>query len=142
MNRILIFSYLLFTLILAGCAANGPKFTEQFNITEDDSNVYIYRPESALNSAVNAGIYIDGNHVGNIRNGSYFKTKLPNGLHTIKVHTESQIVTISDNNEIYLRFVHGWALFWAITIAPQSLEIVDKNIAITELNETRSLEKI
>lgn len=129
--------FILLLTLISGCAANGPKYSEQYTVETDDANLYVYRPDSFLNSGINEGVFIDSDLIGKLENGSFVKTKVNKGEHTIKVGKQIQTFNIKANEKTFFKFTHGWALFFVMPIAPQTLELTPESSAIGELNETR-----
>ena len=138
MKYILVKPFILLLILLSGCAANGPKYSEQYAVETDDANLYVYRPDSFLNSAINEGVFIDDELIGKLQNGSFVKTKVNEGEHTLKVGKQIQTFNASSNEKVFFKFTHGWALFFVMPISPQTLELTPESTARSELNETRS----
>ena len=142
MKLLLTMPFFILLFALTGCAANGPKYSEQYANEHDDSNFYIYRPDTIWSSAINSGVFIDDELIGTLQNGSFVSANISEGEHTIKVGKQLKKFTVSNDSKTYFKFKYGWALFFVIPISPQALDEVSEAIAINELNETRSPEKI
>ncbi len=78
--RILI---LIATLVISGCAATGPAYSELKPIRENTGILYIYRPAKFLNSAVSPGIIIDEQEYAVLPHGGYMVFELDAGIHNI-----------------------------------------------------------
>lgn len=125
----------LLLLLVAGCAANGPRYNNDVNASTEKENLYIYRPYAFLSGALSADVYVDGNYKGTLKNGGFLKLNVSEGGHSIRVGKSSVNYSLSDNKSFF-RYTYGWALFFSIPIVPETLEAADKDIAIGELKET------
>ncbi len=79
---------LLFLLILSGCSATGPKYSEYQStvsaIDKDSSRLFFYRRSRFYSSGMDAEIYVNDNKVGECANGAYFYTDILAGKNEIK----------------------------------------------------------
>jgi hypothetical protein len=68
-------------LVLSGCAASGPTFT---NIQPEDglAIVYIYRTTSMINCCVSPIVSINEKQYGPLKNGGYIPVRLEPGKYT------------------------------------------------------------
>lgn len=80
---------LLFLLILSGCSATGPKYSEYQSsvlaIDKDSSRLFFYRRKRFSSNGIDAEIYVNDNKVGECANGAYFYTDVLAGNNEIKV---------------------------------------------------------
>ncbi len=74
--------------LLASCAANGPVFKKEA-VADNDSMLYIYRPNNMVNCCVAPNVEINGINQGPLKNGGYLFFKLPAGKHKIKIANKS-----------------------------------------------------
>jgi len=82
----------LFALVLAGCAASGPKFAQQEASTPklgaEQGRVYFYRTDSMLGAAIQPQVMLDGATVGKSQPGGYFYVDAAPGSHEAVTSTE------------------------------------------------------
>jgi hypothetical protein len=83
----------LFALMLAGCAATGPKFAQQEASTPkpgaDQGRIYFYRTDSMLGGALRPQVMLDGASVGKSQPGGYFYVDAAPGSHEAVTTTEA-----------------------------------------------------
>lgn len=83
----------LFALVLAGCAATGPKFAQQEASTPklraDQGRIYFYRTDSMMGAALRPQITLDGASVGKSQPGGYFYVDAAPGSHEAVTSTEA-----------------------------------------------------
>ena len=123
-------------VLLAGCAANGPKYTNSIDISKEKGNLYIYRPYALLSGGLSANVFVDDKLMGTLKNGGYIKLSLTSGGHSIRVGKQHKSFTVTKNNKSFFKFTYGWSLFFVVPFVPQSLESVAKGLAVSELSET------
>jgi len=75
---------------------------KQFNINQDKSNVYIYRPK-VLNFNTEMAVEIDGKHAANTEDATFIFQSLEPGKHIITAHGEgtNEIVITTKAGENY-----------------------------------------
>lgn len=66
------------------CQAKGPVFAIN-DVPEDSSLLYIYRPRSFIANASLPAIQVDGNNVGQLKNGGFFEISVTPGEHSVGV---------------------------------------------------------
>lgn len=74
-----------FLVLLAGCAAPGPKFSGLKPVANDKANVYVYRQSALFAIAQSFTVDVDKKPVGEIFNASYLMLEVPAGKHVIGV---------------------------------------------------------
>ena len=83
----------LFALVLAGCAASGPKFAQQEASTPkvgaDKGRIYFYRTDSMMGGALRPQVMLDGASVGKSQPGGYFYVDAAPGSHEAVTSTEA-----------------------------------------------------
>jgi hypothetical protein len=83
----------LFALVLAGCAASGPKFAQQEASTPkmgaDKGRIYFYRTDSMMGGAIRPQVMLDGATVGKSQPGGYFYVDAAPGSHEAVTSTEA-----------------------------------------------------
>ena len=79
--------------VLSGCAATGPKFTQQEStmpkLAAEQGRVYFYRVDSFAGGAVRPVIKMDGATVGDSVPGGYFFVDAAAGSHQAETSTEA-----------------------------------------------------
>jgi hypothetical protein len=79
--------------LLTGCAASGPKFTQQEStmpkLSADQGRVYFYRASSMGGAALRPQIMLDGTSVGKSEPGGYFYVDTGAGSHEAATSTET-----------------------------------------------------
>jgi hypothetical protein len=77
---------------LTGCAATGPKFTQQEastpKLSADKGRVYFYRADSFVGGALRPQVVLDGSSVGKSEPGGYFYVDTGAGSHEAATSTE------------------------------------------------------
>jgi hypothetical protein len=74
-------------IFLAGCAASGPKFHKQIEVTKapiNKSRIVFLRPDKFWFNHRDAYIKVDNSEIGALQNGGYFHIDLPPGNHSIE----------------------------------------------------------
>lgn len=97
-------------VVLTGCAATGPKFTQQEatmpKLAADQGRVYFYRVDSFVGGAVRPSVKLDGAVVGDSTPGGYFFVDTAAGSHEASTSTEAtnKVTFVLDKGEIkYVR---------------------------------------
>jgi hypothetical protein len=79
-------------LVLAGCAATGPKMTEMQasmpTLKADQGRVFFFRQSSMMGAALQPSINLDGNIVGESKPGGFFYVDTAVGSHVAMTSTE------------------------------------------------------
>lgn len=73
------------SLLLLGCNATGPKFTQLENLDSNHAKIYIYRPWAMLDGAAAPTIQVDGTDRFDLSNGGYEIITLSPGTHKLTV---------------------------------------------------------
>ncbi|WBY00165.1 DUF2846 domain-containing protein [Ramlibacter tataouinensis] len=83
-----------FSVLLAACAATGPRFTEvQANLPQlrgGEGRIFFFRDNSAVGAAVQPDIRLGGEDVGALQPGAFFFVDRPAGHYTASARTESE----------------------------------------------------
>jgi hypothetical protein len=97
-------------VVLTGCAASGPKFTQQESampkLSAEQGRVYFYRVDSFVGGAVRPSVKLDGAVVGDSTPGGYFFVDTAAGSHEASTSTEAtnKVTFVLDKGEIkYVR---------------------------------------
>ncbi|GGB98001.1 DUF2846 domain-containing protein [Pseudoduganella buxea] len=138
MKKILQLGAIALATALTGCAATGPKFTEQQATTPklaaDQGRVYFYRVNSFVGAAVRPDIKLDGAAVGESTPGGYFYVDTAAGSHEAQTSTEvsNKLTFVLDKGETkYVRTSVSMGLM-AGHVKP---ELVGQEEALKELPE-------
>lgn len=138
MNRItLLLVGLLASLSLLGGCSTGPDLKGQpfFSAVEqaqpDQATLYFYRPAASVGYFVTPTIKVDGNAIGVLPSGGFFKTTLPAGRYRIE-STSPPFVSSSVNKRFDLSVENGKVYF--IADQTSSLAFSDKQ-ALGEVND-------
>lgn len=86
MKRIL---SMILSLSLLGCGATGAPFIAVNEPTGDGANLYIYRPELAINCCVAPYILINNDKRGQLKNGGYVAFTVSPGQTTVEAVNET-----------------------------------------------------
>jgi hypothetical protein len=82
------------TLLLAGCAATGPKFAEvEANLPAlraGEGRIYIFRENTGMGAGVRPDVRLNGEVVGAPQPGSFFFVDKPVGHYTASARTEAE----------------------------------------------------
>ncbi|TNF36930.1 MAG: DUF2846 domain-containing protein, partial [Gammaproteobacteria bacterium] len=92
-------------LVIAGCSSTdlGPKFNEPLKPLDGMATVYIYRPATSVNMAIDKLIFINGKKSFVVPNGSYVATHLPPGETSFETRSTGQ-TNIITGHELKLSF--------------------------------------
>ena len=126
----------LTSLFLIGCSASGPKYSGEVDILNNKDNIYIYRPDRFLSSAVSPGVYVDEEYMGSLENGGYLKLNVADGKHTLRVGQTEILFSTKDHSKAFFKYTAGWSLFMFIPLAEDRLLAVDEKLALNELSKT------
>lgn len=127
---------LLAVLFITGCAASGAKYSSETGATADKGNVVVYRPYRFQSGALYANVYVDGQKVGKLKNAGYLKLNVGTGKHTLRVGSQTREISVSENNRLFFKFTHGWALFAAIDVIEDRLDAIEERFALEEIKDT------
>ncbi len=72
-------------LLLLGCNATGPKFTQLESLDTNNAKVYVYRPWAMLDGAAAPTVQVDGKDRFDLSNGGYEVITLYPGTHTLTI---------------------------------------------------------
>jgi hypothetical protein len=75
-------------LALSACAASGPMFTEVAKPSDETSGIYIYRLSRFYASGAVPPIYLDGEELGELKNGGYLFAEVTPGPHVLQIGVE------------------------------------------------------
>ncbi len=78
----------VFVLALSSCAASGPAFTKVAKPDDKNSGVYVYRLSRFYASGAMPPIYLDGQSMGDLKNGGYLFAKVAPGPHVLQIGVE------------------------------------------------------
>ena len=70
---------------LSSCGAGGAKFSGLEKPKESMAQVYIYRPSAFVQSGNFPDVALDGNEIGQLKNGGFLHFNAPAGKHTINL---------------------------------------------------------
>lgn len=76
---------ILSMIVLAGCAAPGPKFSGLKEVPKTNAELIVYRKSALFASATAMPVSVDGAQVGELYNASFLELPLPPGRHSIRV---------------------------------------------------------
>jgi hypothetical protein len=137
--KILSLALISATLVLTGCAASGPKFSEMQastpKLSAEQGRVYFYRKNSMFGAAIQPAISLDGKEVGKSQPGGYFYVDAVSGSHEASASTEAtnKLSFVLAKGEVkYVRTAPQMGLL-AGRIVP---ELVSADEATKELSET------
>ncbi len=80
-----IFLYISTFILLSGCGATGPKFTQLESLDTNKAKIYIYRPWAMLDGAAAPTIQVNGKDHFDLSNGGYEVITLSPGTHKLTV---------------------------------------------------------
>jgi hypothetical protein len=110
MRRFGLGALLAVVLVLAGCAATGPKFTEveanMPTLQEGQGRIVFYRTSSMVGAAVQPDIRLNDQVVGTSKPGSFFFVDRPAGRYKASARTEvesSVDVEVHDGGTVYVQ---------------------------------------
>lgn len=128
---------LLSALFISGCAASGAKFADEAGVAADKGNVIVYRPYRFRSGGLYANVYVDDQPVGKLKNAGYLRLDVGSGKHTLRVGSQTRVISASDNEKLFFRFTYGWSLFAAVDVVTDTLDAVDAKAALEEIKDTK-----
>ena len=135
-SKIRIVTVVLLSMV-AGCAANGPRYSYSVVADNKQADLYVFRPYSFLSGGLSSGVYIDNEKVGVLKNGGYLSFDVSEGVHQVRVGKSYATIGVKRISENYLRYRYGWALFHMVPIVPEVLTEIGKEQALIEINDTK-----
>ncbi|MCW8821499.1 MAG: DUF2846 domain-containing protein [Sulfurovum sp.] len=127
-------------ILLSGCSAKGPQFSEMQKVEKDKSLIYIYRPSSFVGGGVSYDVHAkksDGTDeiIGNLKNGGYlqYKTKPTEIEFWAKTESTSSVTLDVQANTMYC--IKGEVGIGIIVGRPH-LSIVDNALCTQEIKAT------
>ncbi|MDQ6989343.1 MAG: DUF2846 domain-containing protein [Mariprofundaceae bacterium] len=101
--------------MLGGCGAGGAKFSGLEQIADNSAQVYIYRPSSFIQSANYPDLALDGQEIGQLKNGGYLRFTVPAGEHNLSV-TGNVMMWIHRDRNVPLKLEAGKTYFYKLTV--------------------------
>lgn len=147
MNKLVLI--MLFMLAVTACSTKKSNFVEVKPSSESETALYIYRPYSMSNIMITPEIVLDGEKITDIKNSSYRYFFLPQGKHTVELEIDERYsgvqkvdVNLQQSKTVYLR-VNTSLKFEKNKPYSRSfsLEVVDKETALTEIQATQYADK-
>ena len=143
-----VFIMIEFIILLGGCVSSGQLTSNDMSFfsTEEMATVYIYRKRDGLIRYAKAPVFKDGNFVGVLNDGSWFRIDISPGDHVIHTrngyfHDEKSAsikTSFRAGNVYFLRW--SWASGDEAMIAgflsfsdDQFFELIPRDIAATEI---------
>ena len=102
--------------LLSGCGAGGAKFSGLEKPSHDMAQVYIYRPSAFVQSGNFPDLALDGNPVGQLKNGGFIKFSAPAGDHTLNI-TGNVLQWIHRDANMPLKLEAGKTHFYKLTVS-------------------------
>ena len=130
--------------IMGGCASSGPKFSELAptiqQVNPDTGRIYFYRT-AMLGAAVQPGVELDGEVIGNaVPKGFFYVDKSP-GNYEIMTSTEVKrklSLTLDQGQERYVRLNISMGFF----VGHVYPELIESEIGQKEIQDLRYTGKI
>lgn len=72
-------------LNLAGCNAQGTRFSGLPPLAQDEALIIVYRPSAFADSGTWPDIHVDGQKRGELKNGGYLMLRVPPGGHIVEM---------------------------------------------------------
>ena len=126
-------------VVLAGCAASGPKISEMRasmpQLRPDQGRIFFYRNSSMLGAAMQPNIMLNGRVVGESKPGGFFYVDEAAGPKEVATSTEVErklTFTLDRGQTRYVRTAIGMGL----AVGRVYPELVDHATAEKELQET------
>lgn len=140
MKYTLPFAVTIISLVLAGCAANGPAFSEVGSaiptLNSNKGRIYFYRLNPLLApNAVATQIFLNGQDVGESRKGGFFFVDVPPG--PVAISTETEVIkrlsfSVEAGQVRYVRTSTSFGLLMH-RVFP---ELIEKDLGEKEMAET------
>ena len=126
-------------ILLAGCAASGPKLAEMRStmpqLKPDQGRIFFYRNSSMLGAAMQPNIMLNGRVVGESKPGGFFYVDDAPGPKEVATSTEVErklTFTLERGQTRYVRTAVGMG----IAVGRVYAELVDNATGEKELQET------
>ena len=135
--------------LATACASKKSNFVEVKPSSESEAVLYVYRPYSMSNIMIVPDVVIDGKKITDIKNSSHHYFFLPQGKHTVELKIDERYsgvqqidVNLQPEKTVYLR-VNTSLKFEKNKPYTRSfsLEVVDKEAALTEIQATQYADK-
>jgi hypothetical protein len=138
-----------FCILLWGCSASGPKFSELPSIQQGTSSVLIYRPYAFVNGGAFPYIYVDDEKRGRLLNAGYVSLDVTPGRHSIVLKNfgfwdgaQQWTVETKESQQYFFRVVtdldsmqvYGPLIYTSKSVAIQR---VPKEVALQQLAELK-----
>lgn len=75
---------ILMLVLVSGCVASGPKFSNLVEARSGFSTIYVMRKTKSYGFAYCPPVSLDGKEVGCLKNGGYLVLKVPPGSHELR----------------------------------------------------------
>jgi hypothetical protein len=137
---------ILILLLLSGCAAMGPKFIPETNISSDMALIYVYRKSSIVGAANEPYAFINSKHHTELLNGGYaFQYVKPGSvtIGTLQGYWGLDLISrLIEKQKILLTIDVEAGKTYYIQYKPVGGRMVlkDENIALQEMGNLRLLE--
>ena len=135
-----LFMAMMATLVLAGCSASGPLFTDLETPAEDESIIYYLRAKHYTGSGVFYTIHENGKPVTTLKNGGYYPHHTTPGDKHIEASTESTSELDITAEKGKRHYVYG-DISWGIIMGRPELREIDEEEALRYLRGCRLLPK-
>lgn len=130
-------------LLVCGCSASGPIFSEAPPPGKTDALVYVYRPDAMFYSGIQSHFYLDDVNIVSLNKNGYSWFLVPAGAYSFKQHwsgMKAQSQTISFPAE----FHSGQKKFFRLNIgiAGTGYKSVTHGWVVTEVPEAQALQEM
>jgi hypothetical protein len=128
---------LLSALVLGGCGATGPKYSEIRNsipqLNPEHGRIYFYR-SSYVGGLVKPDIQLNGTVVGEMTPGGFFFVDRSPGTHTATASTEAEARLPFPLEANQTQYIRGY-ISLGIIVGRPNFELVDPKNAAVEISD-------
>ncbi len=143
--------YLFTLVIISGCAATGPVYTEYKNVNSEQSLLYIYRPNGFGLGALDSAFDLDDKFLTKLNNNGYSVHVLKPGKYNLKQRwvggflvddaiknnsLEIEVI-VPENEAAYVEISTDWGYTKGGSQTEWFLKQVEANKAKTRIKNTR-----
>jgi len=129
---------LIFGLLLAGCSATGPTFTEAPHPDLGRTSVYVYRLAGGPGTRVPQSVYLDGEKVASIYEEGFTWFYVPDGRHDVAAGFKFMMRPIPETLSVY--YFRYWQVPFTDAKGPGAtvdFERVPTDVALKEMANFR-----
>jgi len=108
-------------LLLAACAASGPRFSEIAPAAADSGRIYVYRNNTLVGAAYTAHVVVDNASPQKLKTGGFVYFDLAPGRHEVAIRDDKRASLDTDQSATVVLVAAGQAVFVKFANHPTDL---------------------